>query len=217
VEQVARWLEAINRPTFGDDGCRERAVAEMRAAGVDNVFPLLIDRLGAADPEARCDTITALVFLDARRAVGPVMAMFGDPDPTVRWHACGCLHDCGDERAVPVLSEVLRRDPDPQVRGTAAYPLGGIGSPAAIPSLLAALGSDNEYDIHGHSPSWCAATALDGILGTQETRIHLDGGLCRMAEGDPDLDRLRLLAEELFQQWSGSRAKSPAAPNRGGS
>ena len=100
--------------------------------------------------------------------------MLADPDTTVRWHACGCLHDFGDERAVPCAREVLGRDPDPQVRGTAAYALGGIGSPAAIPSLLAVLGSDNEYDIHGHSPSSCAATALDDILGTHET-AHPDG------------------------------------------
>jgi len=212
VEQLARWLEAINRPTFGDNGPRERAVAEMRAAGADNVFPLLIGGLRSADPEPRCDAITALLFLDARRAVEPIVVMLDDPDTTVRRHACGCLHDCGDERAIPALCEALRRDPDPQVRGTAAYALGGIGSPAGIPTLLATLGSDNEYDLHGHSPSSCAATALDDILGTHETRIRLDGGLCRMAEREPDLDRLRRLAEELFQQWSSSRAEPPAAP-----
>jgi HEAT repeat protein len=174
----------------------------MRSAGVDNVVPLLTARLAAEDPQARCDAITALVFLDAHRAVELVVAMLSDPDATVRWHACGCLHDFGDERAVRALCEVLKRDVDPQVRGTAAYALGGIGSPAAIPSLLAALGSDNEYDIQGHSPSSCAATALDDILGTHETRIDLGGGLCRMAPGKPDLDRLRRLAEELFEQWS---------------
>jgi HEAT repeat protein len=202
VEKLARWLDAINRPTLGDDGCRDRAVAEMRSAGVDNLFPLLISRLAAEDPEARCDAITTLVFLDAHRAVEPVAAMLRDPDTTVRWHASGCLHDFGDERAVAALCDVLKRDPDPQVRGTAAYALGGIGSPSAIPSLLAALGSDKEYDIHGHSPSSCSATALDDILGTQETRIKLGDGLCRMAPVKPDLDRLRRLAVQLFEQWS---------------
>jgi HEAT repeat protein len=212
VEQLTRWLDAISRPTYGDKGCRERAVAEMRAAGVDNVFPLLADRLRAADVQTRCDAITGLVFLDARRAVEPVAAMLGDPDTTVRRHACGCLHDFGDERAVPGLCEVLRRDSDPQVRGTAAYALGGIGSPAAIPSLLAALGSDKEYDIHGHSPSSCAAAALDDILGTHETRIRLDDGLCRMTGREPDLDLLRRLAEELFRQCSGGRGEATSPP-----
>jgi hypothetical protein len=57
--------------------------------------------------------------------------------------------------------------------------------------LLAVLGTDNEYDIHGHSPVSCAATALDDILGTHETRIRVDEGLYRMASRGPDLDRLR--------------------------
>jgi hypothetical protein len=184
----------------------------MRAAGADNVFPLLADRLSAADPEARCDAIKALLFLDARRAVEPVVAMLGDPISTVRWYACLHLHSDGDERAVPALCEVLRRDPDPQVRGSAAYALGGIGSPAAIPSLLAALGSDKESDIQGHTPSSYAATALDDILGTHETRIHLGGGLCRMTGHRPDLDHLRRQAEEVFRQWSSSRADPPTAP-----
>jgi HEAT repeat protein len=172
----------------------------MRAVGVKKVFPLLNERLKATDPEARCDAITALVFLDAHWAVEALVSMLDDPDTTVRWHACGCLHDFGDERAVPALCEVLRRDPDPQVRGTAAYALGGIGSPAAIPSLLAALESDNECDMHGHSASSGAATALDDILGTNEMRIDLGGGLRKMAGHPPNLDRLRRLAQELFDQ-----------------
>jgi hypothetical protein len=202
MEHLDRLLEVINRPTFGEDGCRERALAEMRATGVDKMFPLLCERLKAIDPEARCHTITALFCLDSYRAVEPVISMLGDHDATVRWHACGFLHDFGDERAVPALCEVLRRDPDPQVRGTAAYALGGIGSPAAIPSLLAALGSDIECDMQGHSASSGAATALDDILGTNETRIDLGGGLRKIAGQPPDMDRLRRLAQELFDHWS---------------
>ena len=118
-------------------------------------------------------------------------------------------------RAVPALAAVLRGDPDPQVRGTAAYALGGIGSPAAIPALLAVLGTDNEYDLHGHSPSSCAATALDDILLTHETRIALGDGLCRMATWPPDLDRLRRLAEILYQHWS-SGCDEPGTAADGG-
>lgn len=205
MKQLSAWVDAINHPGFGDSSRKDRAIAEMRSAGVDSVLPLLIDRLGDSDPEARCEAITALFFLDAKRAVEPIVGMLSEPDKVVRWHACGCLHELGDERAIPALCEVLRRDPEPQVRGMAAYALGGIGSPAAIPSLLATLGSDNEYDMHGHSPSSCAAMALDDILGTQEMRIHVRGGHSRMAPGEPDLDQLRRLAEELFERWSVSR------------
>lgn len=206
MQQFDQWLNAICRPAVGDDGCRDRAVAAMKAAGVDVVFPQLADRLSSADPEARCEAITGLLFLDARQAVPLVAGMLTDPELVVRWHASGCLHDFGDERAIPALARVLRSDPDPQVRGTAAYALGGIGSPAAIPDLLAVLGVDNEYDTHGHSASSCAATALDDILGTHESRIRMEGGLCRMAGWPPDLDRLRRLAEELFRRWSNSEA-----------
>jgi HEAT repeat protein len=206
VRELSQWLDAINRPVPGDESCRDRAVAEMRAAGVDTVFSLLCERIEAADSESRCDAITALVLLDARRAVEPVIAMLSDPDTTVRWHACGCLHDIGDERAVPRLCEVMRDDPDPQVRGTAAYALGGIGSPAAIPSLLAVLGSDSVCDMHGHTASSSAATALDDILGTHETRIRLGDGFSKLSGRPPDLDRLRRLAQMLFEQWSAGRA-----------
>ncbi|MFO0881092.1 MAG: HEAT repeat domain-containing protein [Gemmataceae bacterium] len=210
MEQLDQWLEAICRPGFGDRSRRERAVAAMRAAGGEEVFPLLVSRLASADPEARCEAITGLVFLDAPRAVPVLMGMLTDPEIVVRWHASGCLHDFGDERAVPALIRVMRGDPDPQVRGTAAYALGGIGSPGAIPDLLAVLGVDNEFDMHGHSTSSCAATALDDILGTHETRIRHESGLCRMAGGQPDLERLRRLAEELFRRWSGAGVEPEA-------
>jgi HEAT repeat protein len=108
-------------------------------------------------------------------------------------------------RLSPVI-RVLQGDPDPQVRNTAAFALGGIGSPAAIPALLAALESDHELDELGHSASSCAETALDDILGTDETRIRLSDGLCKMQERPPDLDLLRRLAREMYEDWSKSQA-----------
>jgi hypothetical protein len=72
--------------------------------------------------------------------------------------------------------------------------------------LLEVMASDHERDIHGHSASSCAASALDDILGTNETRIRVSESLCRIRPEEPDLARLRQLAEALYQQWSGSRA-----------
>jgi HEAT repeat protein len=207
--QVRRWLRSMN-------GTRsDPVVNEMRAIGTDTVFPLLRDKLADPEPEVRCAAILALVLLDSQRAVEVVAAMLADPDETVRWQAAGCLHDFGDERAIPMLIEVLRRDPDAMVRGTAAYALGGIGSPAAIPALLAVLGSDNEADELGYTPSGSAATALDNILGTNETRIKLSKSLCTMRPGKPDLDVLRHLATERYQEWSAARAEPDAAADGG--
>ena len=44
-------------------------------------------------------------------------------------------------------------------------------------------------------------------IGTHETRVRVDGGLCRMASRPPDLDRLRGRAEEVFRLWSRGRAQ----------
>ncbi len=197
--------EAIAERYKAQDG----AIAEMRAAGADRLFPLLAPLLTDPDPEVRCRGCEVVLRVDARRALALVLPLLADPDWAVRVQACGCLHDFGDERAVPALAEVLRRDSDPQVRGTAAYALGGIGSAAAIPALLAVLGSDNEYDELGHSPSSCAAGALDDILGTNETRS-------RIRPGNPDLDLLQYLAVERFRQWSSGRAEPGAAADGGG-
>jgi HEAT repeat protein len=195
------WLARLGGPDFKGFEDRDRAVAEMRAAGADRLFPLLVPMLTDPDVEARCTACEALLWVDTQRAVELVLPLLKDPEETVRWYACGCLSDCGDQRAVAPLIAVLQGDEDAQVRGTAAYALGRLGSPAAIPALLAAMTSDHEVDMHGHSPSSCAATALDDILGTNETRIRVSESLCRMRKGAPDLDRLRRLAEERYQQW----------------
>jgi HEAT repeat protein len=205
------WLARLGGPGFKGFEDRDQAVAEMRAEGTDRLIPLLVPMLRDPDPELGCKACEALLWVDAHRALEPVVAVLDDPDETVRWYACLCLHTFGDERAVGWLIQVLRGDPDAQVRGAAAYALGGIGSPAAIPALLAAMESDHELDMHGHSASSCAAGALDDILGTNETRIKISATLCRMREGEPDLHRLRRMAEERYQHWRGEYPEAGAA------
>jgi HEAT repeat protein len=168
-------------------------------------LPLLNPMLADPDREVRCTACEAVLLVDAQRAMDLVLHLLDDPDVTVRWHACGCLHDHGDERAVAALVKVLRGDPDAQVRGSAASALGGIGSPGAIPALLAAIDSDDKEDIHGHSAASCAASALDDILGTEETRIKVTEMICRVRPEAPDMGRLRRHAEERYQQWSRRR------------
>jgi HEAT repeat protein len=213
-DRLARWLALIDGPGWEGREGRARVVEEMRAEGVDTVVPLLATKLADPDPEVRHRAITALLFVDALRALDLVLPMLNDPVSWVRWHTCGCLHDFGDERAVGPLVAVLEGDPNPQMRSTAAYALGGVGHPTAIPALLRALDQDHEPDIHGHSASSCAATALDDILGTNETRIRVSGSLCRIRSGEPDLDLLRRLAAERFQRWLAGSVEQAAAPDR---
>lgn len=149
----------------------------------------------------RCTACEAVLRIDAHRAIELVLPLLDDPDITVRWNACGCLHEFGDQRVINPLVRVLQSDPDAQVRGTAAYALGGIGSPAAIPALLAAMEFDHELDMHGHSASSTPATALDDILGTNETRIKVSETHRRMRAGESDLNRLNRLAQERYQEW----------------
>jgi HEAT repeat protein len=211
-DRVERWLALMDGPGWEGPEARARAVDEMRASGFDAVMPLLAAKLADSDPDVRCNAVTALLFVDAGRAIDIVLPMLHDPE--VRGPVCGCLHDFGDARAVGPLVAVLEGDPDPYMRSTAAYALGGVGDPAAIPALLRALDRDHEPDIHGHSASSCAATALDDILGTNETRVRVSGSLCRMRMGEPDLDLLRRLALERFQQWLAGRVEQPASADQ---
>lgn len=194
-----RWFVVFAN---GNRDERRHAVAQMRAVGVDVMFPHAVARLTHADWQIRHDAATLVLKLDASRGVELVLPLLHDRDETVRWHVCGCLHDFGDERAVGPIAAVLESDPDPQMRTQAAYALGGIASPAAIPALLRALDTDHEEDIKGYSPSWCAATALDEILGTDETRIKVTESLRQLRRGEPDLDTLRRLAAELYERWA---------------
>jgi HEAT repeat protein len=196
--RLEAWLARLNAP-----GLKIRdvntIVAEMGERG-DRVFPLLVPLLNRPEPQVRSTACAALLSMDAHRSVEFVLPLLVDPDVGVRCDVCGCLHRFGDERAIDPLIRVLQSDSDAQVRGTAAYALGGIGSPAAIPALLSAMESDHELDILGHSASSCAATALDDILGTDETRIKVSETLRKMRPGKPDLDRLKRLAQQRYHE-----------------
>jgi hypothetical protein len=219
-QQLDRWLSLIRGPALIGPAAvvfprRAQAIAEMHAAGAERLFPLLRPMLSDPDPAVRFAACEAAFFVDARRALELALPLLADPESGIRWLVCLCLHAVRDERAIGPLIGVLQGDSSAQVRGEAAYALGGIGSPVAIPALLAAMESDHEPDMHGHSASSCAATALDDILGTNETRIRLPNGNYTLRRGKPDLDLLRRLAALRFQQWSSGRAEPGAAADGG--
>jgi HEAT repeat protein len=139
--------------------------------------------------------------LEANHAIPFVLPLFHDPEDGVRWHVIGSMSAVGDDSVIEPLIDKLQHDPAPNVRGTAAYSLGHIGSPKAIPALIQALDSDKEWDEQGHSPSSTSATALDNILGSNETRIKLEDGLCKMAPWPPDYEKLKREGWELYEKW----------------
>jgi len=183
----------------GSEG-RDRAVREMQAIGRATVFPLLMRKLSDPDVEARCAAIEALALLDAARSVEVLLPLLTDPEEVIRLSACEALSVPEALAAVEPLFAVLRSDPDPQVRGLAARALGHIGSRAAISALLRTVDGDHEPDIQCHTPSHCAAMALDDLLGTNYTRIRVSESTCTIRPGGPDLDGLRRRALEEYEE-----------------
>jgi HEAT repeat protein len=191
---------------FQGSEARERALTEMRDAGAKRLFPLLVPMLGDHDCDVRCKACHAILWTDAGKGLELVLPLLSDADTTVRWHVCGLLHDFGDTRALDALLERLKKDTNEQVRGTAAFALGGIGSPRAIPALVETMESDHAVDQLGHTPSSCAATALDDILGTNETRLRLSDPIRTMRAGTPDLDKLKRRAMAAYRRWQDAQS-----------
>jgi HEAT repeat protein len=174
----------------------------MQAIGTANVFPLLTQRLSDLDLDVRCAAIEALGLVDARHAVELLVPLLSDQEEVVRICACEALSTPEAAAATESLIVVLRDDTDPQVRNYAARALGHIGRRAAIPALLRAMDTDQEPDMHGHTPSHCAAAALDDMLGTNCTRIRLPSGTCTMRPGPDDIDGLRNQAMQAYEEWA---------------
>ena len=212
-DRLDAWLARLGGPGFVGFEDRDAAVAEMRAAGADALFPLLLPML-AGDAEARCTACEAILRVDPERGLKSALPLLDDANAGVRYFACECLAESGGQGAVPALLSVLRSHADPNLRCSATWGLGRHGGPGVIPALLAAMASDHETDDMGHSPSHCASMALDNLLGTEETRLRF-GDFCRMLDREPDLDRLRRLAEERYRHWKAA-AEPGAAADGGG-
>ena len=58
------WLARLGGPGFLGFDDRDRAVVEMRAAGTDAVFPLLIPMLHDDELEARCAACEAVLRVE---------------------------------------------------------------------------------------------------------------------------------------------------------
>lgn len=200
LEDLHAWLARLRGPSITSDdvAC---AAAELRTIGPEKLFPRIRQLLAADDPEMRCLASLGAFVIDQTAAVDLLLPLLKDPDITVRWHTCGLMHDIADTRTTEVLIRVMREDSDPQVRNTAAYALGGVADPRAIPALIETLENDHEVDELGHTASHHAATALDDILKTSETRFKDDQGLCTLTGSTPDLALLKSQALAFYERW----------------
>jgi HEAT repeat protein len=167
-QQIARLAEPC-----ADQILTRKMLVDDLAVIPDQAIRLLGDKLADPNGEVRC--AVADVLFELGGGLRSIRCLLDDPEDHVRSHVISLLSYYGDDSAVEPLMAKLHSDPDPSVRGAAAFALGHIGSPQAIPSLLKALDHDHEYDEQGHSPSSTSATALDNILGTNQTRIKHEG------------------------------------------
>lgn len=198
LSQIQDWLSRLE----GSDGgssqqIRDRAIAQLRRLGAEQVFPLLVPRLASPRLEDRSQACAGILYTDAAKGMPYVLALLDDPEPAVRLSICDLLYVFGGDDVTEILIGILQRDRDPQVRGVAAAILGVIGTPAAIPHLIQALDSDHESDIHGHSPSGGAAAALDKMVGVEEG-AESDGGIESQTH---NLERLKQLAWKRYEQY----------------
>jgi HEAT repeat protein len=192
-EQIARIIEpSMDRLKYRDD-----CLKELREIGSTKALPFLSKLLADADGEYRCEAALLILSLGSE-GIPLVLPLLRDSQDWVRWNVAGYLGDFG-ETVIEPLIEVLKTDADPGVRGQAASALGRVGSPQSIPPLLEALDHDNETDSLGYSPSFIASQALDNILGSNETRIKLSDGYCKLAPWEPNLEALKSRRETAMR------------------
>ncbi len=162
--QVRALLRKLSGPGFTGREDRALAIKQLKSFGCDRAYPALLPLLNHRDLDVRCHAAEAILGIDAQHGLPHVLPLLRARSKTLRWSVCGLLHDFGDRRALAPLIERLQIDRDAQIRGTAAYALGGIGLLQAIPALVQTEQLDHEIDIHGHSPSSTATTAISEIL-----------------------------------------------------
>jgi cyclophilin family peptidyl-prolyl cis-trans isomerase/HEAT repeat protein len=83
--------------------------------------------------------LTIIRHEDERRWDDRLQTLMADPDARVRRRAVLAAGRIGDDRAVPVLTDMLFKDPDNGVREMVAFALGEIEAPGAAYSLVTVL------------------------------------------------------------------------------
>ncbi len=133
----------------GGPAAASRAAISLGEIGDPAAVPALRE-FAAAHPRDRHWAGYALVRLGEDEGYDLLFdALRSEMHWTEHRHAIRSLGEIGDDRAVPILSEVLAQG-DVHVRVAAARALGEIGSSTAVPALLTAL-EDTEKTEHNES------------------------------------------------------------------
>jgi len=163
---------------------------------------------GTADPYERLRLYCGELLIWARRndAAAFTLALLEDSSEHVRGGIAQILGHLKDDRYVDPLVRLARSDKSPFVRGCAASGLGGQDPIAAIPVLLELLNKDHEENgTTGHSPSGCAARALDELMKTEWTQKRLGDSLRSLNPDGTDLESLKAQALIFLRHCRQSR------------
>jgi HEAT repeat protein len=144
-------------------GQREHAISVLQSLDKESTVKILLAQLKNSDPDLRCDAAEALMRIDSKQGTEAILPLLSDPDPVVRWAACGLLFDFGDERASPNLVRVLMEDLEADVRFFAADALGNVGDLSALSALRRAARVDAGQDREGRRVSDAAREAIQSI------------------------------------------------------
>jgi len=181
-----------------------------RRAGKDSGICVLADKLrkilrvpawveriraGLADPcdDLRISSFSAFWGGNLEGREDALATLINDRSEDVRSGVCEILYSVPDVTATDKLVDAASNDSSPVVRARATQALGRVEPRKAIPVLLDVLDRDGAVDADSDTdaPSTFAASAMDELLQSDYTAIHLDNGVCQLLPHAPDIEALK--------------------------
>ena len=163
--------------TNPDKNVRMAAVITIGEMADPAMLPTLLGRLGTEPDFFVRDNLIWAVVRMGDAAVEPAIALLGDVNAHVRFHAAHALSKLADARAVDALLVALG-DSDPTVVQKATYALGSIGDVRALPALVARLGAtdgESRNTLHDALAAFGerAIAAVAPRLGDEAMRVRV--------------------------------------------
>ena len=142
---LLQYLSHANNPYRDTAGMALRRIAVRTDLSDEGFGNFLIQNTSRGTPYDRAIFIYLLGQFKIKAGLPALIDLMRiERDPFVKEDAAYALGEYQDERAVPILLEVLE-DQDALVQTRAAEALGKIGSQKAIPKLRALLANENEF------------------------------------------------------------------------
>jgi len=143
---------------------RDQTISALKTMDDQTVIEILTDLIHGPDADLRCDAAEALLRIERQDAIDVVLVLLNDPDSSVRWTVCGLLHDFGNSRTIPAITNLLLNDPEGDIRHIAAYALCEVGDATALAALRLAVQSDDGTDHDGRPTREMAEEAIQAVL-----------------------------------------------------